>query len=116
MTTFSNKSVWSTYSPEKLKVFAQQIFDHYRLVGYPHYVYDDYGKLKQLRRLADANHCKLEASGFGAGYVGQNMVGLPSTKPQLETPYAPSLRADQIEPGSLKTLRLSLRGRIGLSG
>lgn len=38
----------------------------------PEYV----GKLKQLRRLADVNHSKLEASGFGAGYVGQNMVGL----------------------------------------
>ena len=77
MTAFPNKSVWSTYSPEQLKAFGQQVFDHYRLVGYPHYVYDDAGKLKQLRRLADADHHSLtKLSNFGAGYVGQSMVGL----------------------------------------
>lgn len=73
---FPNKAVWSKYSGPQLEEFRERIFQHYRLVGYPHYVYDDPGKLKQLRRLADADHHSLtKVSNFG-GYVGQSMVGL----------------------------------------
>ena len=73
---FPNKKVWSGYSEQQLEELAQLVFHHYRTVGYPRYVYDDAGKIKQLRRLADADHSKLDGSGFGAGYVGQSMVGL----------------------------------------
>lgn len=76
MIAFPNKTVWLKYNKEELEELSELVFQHYRTVGYPHYVYDDAGKLKQLRRLEKADHSKLDGSGFGAGYVGQSMVGL----------------------------------------
>lgn len=36
-----NESYWRSLSPQDLNIFAEQIFNHYRLVGFPYYKYSD---------------------------------------------------------------------------
>lgn len=68
-----NESYWRSLSPQDLDVFAEQIFNHYRLVGFPYYQYSDIEIKREF--LKSKEYCATTST-IQDDVISQSMHGL----------------------------------------
>lgn len=68
-----NESYWRNSSPHELETFAEQIFNHYRMVGFPYYKYSDIEITDEL--IKTKAYCE-NTSQISGDIVTQSMHGL----------------------------------------